>query len=258
MAADLRAVTFDFWNTIIQEDHAGLRPRRIDAWLGLFEGEGVALERERLDAAFASTWDVFDQHWRGNRARFGAEQAVDHVLGELGHEPPDDVRRALVKVLTDPPVAHDPSPTPNIDRCLATLKAAGLRIGIICDVGLTPSRTLRRYLDAHGLLDSFDHWSFSDEVGVFKPDPVIFGHALAGLGIDDPSQAAHVGDLRRTDVAGANAMGMTSVRYTGVFDDPGAEGDPSIEADHVVVDHADLAGVLGLSGSRGSAVDEEG
>ncbi len=252
-ASELRAVTFDFWNTLIREDRAGLRPRRIEAWLGLFEGEGIALERERLDAAFASTWEAFDRHWRANQATFGAEQAVDHVLGELGYEPPDDVRRALAEVLTDPPVPHDPLPTANVDRCLAALKAAGLRIGIICDVGLTPSRTLRRYLAAHGLLGSFDHWSFSDEVGVFKPDPAIFGHALAGLRIDDPSQAVHVGDLRRTDIAGANAMGMTSVRYTGVFDDPGGEGDPPVEADHVVADHADLPAVLGLS-----AADREG
>ena len=99
-------------------------------------------------------------------------------------------------------------------------------------MGITPSRTLRPFLDGHGLLGYFDHWSFSDEVGVFKPDPVIFEHAMSGLGVDDPADLAHVGDLRRTDIAGANAMGITSVRYAGVFDDPG------VDLDHPGARHA--------------------
>ena len=58
-----------------------------------------------------------------------------------------------------------------------------------------------------------------------------------------PSRAAHVGDLRRTDVAGALALGMTAVRYTGAFDDVDGEGP---EATFVVASHAELPGVLGI------------
>ena len=54
---------------------------------------------------------------------------------------------------------------------------AGLRIGIVCDVGLTGSPTLLAHLEHHGLADHFDHWSFSDVVGVYKPAPEIFAHA---------------------------------------------------------------------------------
>ena len=95
------------------------------------------------------------------------------------------------------------------------------------------------------MLELFDHWSFSDEVGAYKPDPAIFEHALAGLGGVAPSSAAHVGDLRRTDVAGARAMGMTAVRYTGAFDD---DSQPDPEGHHVVGAHAELPGVLGIVG----------
>jgi FMN phosphatase YigB (HAD superfamily) len=108
---------------------------------------------------------------------------------------------------------------------------------------MTPSTILRRHLERHGLLGAFDHWSFSDEVGTYKPDPRIFAHALAGLGGVLPHRAAHVGDLRRTDIAGARASGMTAVRYTGVFDDPPADELP--EGHHIVNDHADLVATLG-------------
>lgn len=240
------AVTFDFWNTLIREDSRS-RDRRVDAWLGLLEGEGVALEREQLGAAFAASWTTFSRRWIENQV-YGAGDAVAEILDHLGQDPPPAVRTALVEVLTDPHPDHDPRPTDNVGQCLAELRGAGVRIGIICDVGLTPSRTLRRYLDGHGLLELFDHWSFSDEVGTFKPDPRIFRHALDGLGVSDPAAAAHVGDLRRTDIGGAQAFGITAVRYTGVFDDPGSpdDGTDRIEADHVVADHADLPRTLGF------------
>jgi FMN phosphatase YigB (HAD superfamily) len=72
----------------------------------------------------------------------------------------------------------------------------------------------------------------------------VFEHALAGLGVDDPSTAAHVGDSLRTDVAGAQAMGMTAVRYTYFLDAPADEWP---EADHVLDDHAKLASALGIA-----------
>jgi len=98
------------------------------------------------------------------------------------------------------------------------------------------------------VLGHFDHWSFSDEVGWYKPAPQIFEHALAGLGGIEPEHAAHVGDLRRTDVAGAKAMGMVAVRYRGVFDNAQVvdDGHDRPEADLVIDDHADLPPLLGL------------
>jgi putative hydrolase of the HAD superfamily len=47
----------------------------------------------------------------------------------------------------------------------------------------------------------------SGEVGVEKPDPRIFDLALAACGVR-PEAAVHVGDSRRTDVAGALAAGI--------------------------------------------------
>src|SRR5207249_2916452 len=70
---------------------------------------------------------------------------------------------------------------------------------------------------------------FSDEVGVYKPDPRIFQAALGALGAE-PSEAAHVGDLRFTDVAGARAVGMRAIRFSGGRDDE-ADGP---EADVVI------------------------
>jgi putative hydrolase of the HAD superfamily len=50
----------------------------------------------------------------------------------------------------------------------------------------------------------------STAVGIEKPDPRIFAPALAACGVA-PDAAVHVGDSRRTDVAGALAAGIRPI-----------------------------------------------
>ncbi len=144
----------------------------------------------------------------------GPADATSLICDLLGVDPSADVRAALLRSFDEVGREAPLRLAPNAEECIRRLKDAGVRIGIVCDVGMTASPTLRERLDMFGVLRYFDHWSFSDEVGCFKPWPAVFEHALSGLGVDDPSGAAHVGDSRRTDVAGAQAMGMTTVRYT--------------------------------------------
>ena len=58
----------------------------------------------------------------------------------------------------------------------------------------------------------------------------------------DAPALAHVGDLRRTDVAGARAAGMRSVRYRGLHDDrgDGPDADVVISEWHELLDLVDL------------------
>lgn len=236
------AVTFDYWNTLVWEERGHLRGRRLDAWSGILEESGYRVEREQLDAVMESAWTRYVQAWTSNEQYLWAQAAEEHVE-ELGFEVPPDVRDALIDAFGRAGDQAELHLSEHVEGCIRSLKAAGVRIGIICDVGMTPSSTLRAHLERHGVLTLFDHWSFSDEVGVYKPERRIFEHALAGLGGVEPGRAAHVGDIRRTDVAGAKGMGMVAVRYTGISDDTSVD-DP--EADHVIADHADLPGVLGL------------
>lgn len=242
---ELRAVTFDFWNTLIRADDAGIRDRRLAAWLGLLAGEGFELEGDVVRSAQRHAGARFEDHWRRNEF-YGAQHAVHDMLEHLGATVSPAVEAELLATITDPDPAHDPQPTPNVIEAIEGLRARGLRIGIICDVGLSPSVTLRRFLEGHGMLGLFDHWSFSDEVGTFKPDPAIFAHARDGLGVPDAGTIAHVGDLRRTDVAGALGVGSFAVRYAGIYDDPGtpADGSDQVEADAVIGHHADLLAAL--------------
>lgn len=237
------AITFDHWNTLVyEEEGANLSHRRIDAWVARLHEEGHGIEPELLRGTFATTWEAFTVDWHAGVQRSGAD-AARHALSILDLPITDELHGELVEHFVDAGKTVDFPLTEGIEDCLRTLKAAGLKIGIVCDVGFTPSTHLRDHLERRGLLKYFDGWSFSDEVGAYKPDKVIFDHALSTLGDPPAERVAHVGDLRRTDVAGALGMGMTAIRYAGVFDDPPENGP---EATFTIGNYAELPDLFGV------------
>ena len=243
MKERLEAVTFDYWNTLVHEQPGHMGLLRREAWAARLGAVGVVLAGEVVDRAFEGSWARYVERWHANVQYLGEEAAHDLLvdLGVADLEP--ELHDALVDDFLSVGLRAELELAPNVADALATLRDAGVRIGIVCDVGMTASPILRSHLERHGILDRFDHWSFSDEVGWYKPDRRIFEHALAGLGGIEPARAAHVGDIRRTDVAGALAMGMVAVRYSGVSDDrsDGPEGDL------VCAHHADLPALLGVA-----------
>jgi putative hydrolase of the HAD superfamily len=106
---------------------------------------------------------------------------------------------------------------------------------------MTPGRVVRQLLEQANLVDHLEVLCFSDEVGEPKPGNQIFEKALAGLGVRPP-EAIHIGDLRRTDIAGAHDVGMHAARFRGVHDDQSDAPEAKIVLDH----HIELLDVLGL------------
>jgi putative hydrolase of the HAD superfamily len=247
MAPKLDAVTFDYWDTLVHTSFGATRQARRDALVPVLAGFGHEIAPERLEEIFDRTVALHTEHWMANRP-FTAHQGGQAVVELLELGLTTDQNEAVIEAFVTGAAGQELDLTDHIEETLVALKERGLRLGIICDVGLTPSNVLRDYLAAHGVLDLFDHWSFSDEVGCYKPAREIFEHALAGLGGIAPDRAAHVGDLRRTDIAGARAMGMAAVRYRGANDDVAPdEPDPLLpEGHHVLDDHRQLIPALGL------------
>lgn len=233
----VEAVTFDFWNTLMWEEPGSLREKRLEAWA---EALGHDLD---LEAAHDAAHQEYVDSWTAGR-QFRVEEAVEHMLERLDGELGAEAAAGLVEGFSEGGRRAAVHPSDGVRDCLEALRGDGVRLGIICDIGLTPSTVVRELLERHDLLSYFDGMSFSDEVGHYKPDPAIFEHALAGLGGVPPARAAHVGDRRRTDVGGAIGVGMTAVRYNGVYED---EAVTAPEAELVVGDLAGLPRLLGVT-----------
>ena len=236
-----RAVTFDCWNTLIREaDWHRAHALRVAAIGAAVLEEGEARETDAIAAAFDRAWLRHMRCWREG-VHSGAREVARWSLEYLGLPLPEAVVEELTEKFQTGSHSGNVVALEGARETLERLDAAGIPLALVCDTGLTPGRVVRRHLDALGLLAPLQAQLFSDEIGVPKPDARIFRAALGALGAD-PDRSVHVGDLRRTDIAGARALGMGSIRLCQAHDD-----DTSLpEADAVAAHHGDLPELLGL------------
>ncbi|MDP8969299.1 MAG: HAD-IA family hydrolase [Actinomycetota bacterium] len=96
-------------------------------------------------------------------------------------------------------------PVPGAAECLTRLREAGVRIGVVSNADGRVEGALARA----GLADLLEVVVDSGVVGVAKPDPAIFSHALEPLGVA-PADAWYLGDSVVYDAAAADAAGLTS------------------------------------------------
>jgi len=139
------------------------------------------------DAATNAFWLKLGQEWIENE---GPGVAASDLMGYADE---------LVYGLSSPffMTFEDSKP------CLAALRAAGLRLAVVSNW----DRSLHRILRSHGLSDYFEVVVASLEVGVEKPDPLLFETALDRLGLD-VSEVVHIGDDPVADLVGAKNAGI--------------------------------------------------
>lgn len=239
--AALRAVTFDCWGTLLFERDSGhAHGLRVDAVVRVALRGGLRLDAGAARAALDAAWRRHFEAWHAHLAT-GAPEMAGWVLESLALDAAAqrELRPELEGALAEASLASGIAALEGARETLEWLAAAGLRRALVCDTGFSPGRVVRQLLGHAGLLDLLEVQAFSDEVGVPKPDARIFEHALGALGTA-PAAALHVGDLRRTDVAGARGLGMRTVRIRDHFDDPSEHA----EADHVADTHAHLRELL--------------
>ena len=250
----LRGITFDLWDTVIDDDSdeasradAGLASKR-DARRSLAcaaAGAGSAAERAAVTTAFDAVESEFNHAWHTEFVTWTVRQRVDRLESILGREFEVAPRSALIEQLERMELEVPPDPVPGMLDAVRAL-AGRYRLAVVSDAIFSPGRCLREWLALQGILEFFDAFAFSDEVGAPKPDPRPFRAAFEPLGVS-PEEVLHVGDLRRTDVAGAQALGMQTARIRAHHDDV-SDGP---EADWVVNSHGELAALLGFSPARG-------
>jgi HAD superfamily hydrolase (TIGR01509 family) len=115
-----------------------------------------------------------------------------------GIEP--DLIDALYAVMRDQWVAFD-----DTLPVLRELRARGIRIVVLSNIGID----IRDCLDRAGVSDLLDGVVLSYEVGLVKPDPAIFRHALKLLDLPG-EETLMVGDSAKDDVGGA-ALGIRTL-----------------------------------------------
>jgi putative hydrolase of the HAD superfamily len=80
------------------------------------------------------------------------------------------------------------------------------RLGVLAN---QPS-SVRSALERDGIARFFEMWGVSEDVGLSKPDPRLFKHALSAAG-SEPERTAMVGDRLDYDMVPAGEAGMRTV-----------------------------------------------
>ncbi|RME85843.1 MAG: HAD family hydrolase [Caldilineae bacterium] len=247
----IKAVTFDFWDTIAIDDSDEARranlglPSKPQARLQLFMDEILShhpeVEPERIAQAYARANDWFRHCWKVEHHTPSVAERLDRAYAFLGLErtPGFD---AVVQHIEEMEVRIPPDFAAGVHDVLKEL-ARHYRLGIISDAIHTPGRGIRRLLADHGLLELFSAFVFSDEIGVSKPAPKAFEQAAAQLGVS-LSEIVHIGDRESNDVAGPRALGMRAILFTGIVD----RGSDGTQASALCRSYAELPALIARLG----------
>jgi putative hydrolase of the HAD superfamily len=96
---------------------------------------------------------------------------------------------------------------PGAIELLRVLKSRSIKLGILTN-GF--SETHREKIAILQLGEYFDAIFIADEIGMLKPDPLLFAHACTAMG-SNPSRAVMVGDRYNRDISGALEAGMAAI-----------------------------------------------
>jgi len=235
MSHRITAITFDFWSTLYQSQSVNKVERIKKLKASLEEATQTELDLATLTTAVQETWAQWNHIWQNEQRTLTANEWV-HILTRNIMLPLSPLAQAKVTEAMELAVLdYPPSVAAGAREMLAEL-AQDYRLAIISDTGVTPGRILRHILTDSDLIGYFHHLTFSDEIGVSKPHPLAFHSTLQALNAL-PHEAVHVGDLLRTDIAGAKAVGMKAVQYIGISQDELTPDLPA--APDAVIEHHD-------------------
>ena len=184
----IEAVLFDWTNTLVELEWDDARVE---------EGHRAALGRD--DPAFTACWR-------------------ERVLGDHGHRPYVELLAELG--VADPDAFIDAehevwlpaySVLASAEALLEALQARSIKTALVANAWPDPGRVLRADAAAFGFAERLDLMVFGEELGIRKPAPEIFLHALNALGVEAEA-AIYVGDDLVNDVQGAADVGMTTVQ----------------------------------------------
>ena len=97
---------------------------------------------------------------------------------------------------------------PNSKKLLRELKNRGYIVGIITN---GPSYLQHHKIDMSGLKEYCDIIVVSGDIGIHKPDPMIFTYTCEKYGLN-PSECVYVGDHPKNDIESATKAGLRAIR----------------------------------------------
>ena len=243
----IKAVTFDLWDTIVDDDSdepkraaQGLRSKRDErrhlVWEAMNDVEAIDLDTvvQAYDVADAA----FNVVWKENHINWTVDQRLRVVLSGLGRTLSQDSMDKLIEDTGRMEVDISPDAIEGVGETLADLSTR-YKLCIVSDAIVTPGSGLREILEKYDVKQYFDGFAFSDEVGHSKPHRSMFDSAAQQLGVD-VTEIVHIGDRDHNDIKGPHAIGAKGILFTATRPDDRDNTTADAICDHF----RDLAGII--------------
>jgi HAD superfamily hydrolase (TIGR01509 family) len=218
----IRGILFDLGDTLWSRKDATVWQQME----GASNQRAVALLRQHVSPALLP---ALDDKTLGQRLRDSLDEQVRAAIRlDPGREPDcalaivqalrqwgiDGIDHSLGAALFEALRVRIPESRPLFDDVLLTLgelRQRGFLLGVVTN-RLWGGKVFQEDLHTLGLLNHFEyrHMAISADLGVRKPHPAIFQHALNALCLP-AEQAVMVGDSLRSDIVGAQRLGIFSI-----------------------------------------------
>jgi len=189
-------VLFDWGDTLFSP------PDAADVIVSVARERGIPVDAERARALWDELWEAGkmpDELAKGRDLSAAAHREIWTGLFERADSAVPGIAPTLYERVMDPRAWI---PYPDTAPTLRALRAREIKIGIVSNV----PQDLRPIFASHQLAELVDAFTHSFEVGVEKPDPMIFLRACEALGTK-PEETLMVGDHPVAD-AGAQKAGL--------------------------------------------------
>lgn len=225
MTRKIKAITFDLWDTVFIDDSdepkrkaAGRPTKPVERRLLVeqFLNRHQPVSRNLIDNVYDAIDAAFRKVWHEQHVTWKVPERLSLILKGLGCTLPGDEMAELVRLHEEMELEFRPDFIPGVHAALRALND-NYKLGVISDTIFSPGRALRQLLADEGLLDLFDYFVFSDEIGYSKPETLVFESACKGLKVN-PEELIHVGDREHNDITGPLTIGAQAVLCTAALD----------------------------------------
>jgi HAD superfamily hydrolase (TIGR01509 family) len=195
----MKALGFDFGQTLGELDYEFLRARLLE--------RDAELDTRLAAASRKHAWHIYGERKRDGHAVAWRCMMEAQLTG--GGVPAERAAELAAWLWSEQP-RHNlwRRPIPGMIELVRELRQAGVPLAIISN----SEGHLHELVADLGWSADFDVVVDSGRIGIDKPDPRIFLHACAALGVA-PSELLHVGDAWEADVQGALGASASAVWF---------------------------------------------
>ncbi|NOR74283.1 MAG: HAD-IA family hydrolase [Draconibacterium sp.] len=243
----IKAITFDLWDTVFIDDSdepkrkaAGRLSKKEErrALVLQYASKHKKVTKELVESIYNTVDAAFSKVWHSQFVTWTVADRMELIFKGLDIMLPADEMNEIVKLHEEMELEFRPDFIEGVGDAIAELHKT-YKLGVISDAIFSPGRVLRELLKGENLLQYFDHFVFSDEIGHSKPQPIVFESAYKNMGVQ-PHEMIHIGDREHNDTIGPKNVGVGALLCLASLN----RGSENTKADAIFSNYKELPSIV--------------